>query len=113
MKRGVLSARQREVLRLVAGGRSSEQIGRELGISSGTVTRHLTEAYRALGAQERAHAVALAIWGGHITLAELAAIAGQQAPQEPASARLAASQPVQAAREGRDAQRASGGRTAA
>jgi DNA-binding CsgD family transcriptional regulator len=69
-----LTARQREVLRLVAAGRTAVQIGRQLGIEHTTVNRHLAEAYRTLGAQDRAHAVALAIWSGDITLADLAAI---------------------------------------
>jgi DNA-binding CsgD family transcriptional regulator len=70
-----LTARQREVLLLVAAGCTGEQIGRRLGVRSTTVTRHLTGVYRYLGAQDRAHAVALAIHHGHITLAELARIA--------------------------------------
>jgi len=71
-----LTVRQRQALLLVASGCTGEQIGQRLGVASATVTRHLTEAYRTLGAQDRAHAVALAIHHGHITLAELAAIAG-------------------------------------
>jgi DNA-binding CsgD family transcriptional regulator len=74
-----LTARQREVLLLVAAGHTGEQIGKRLDIRSTTVTRHLTEAYRYLGAQDRAHAVALAIHHGHITLAELARIASKDA----------------------------------
>lgn len=73
-----LTVRQREVLLLVASGCTGEQIGRRLGVRSTTVTRHLTETYRSLGAQDRAHAVALAIHHGHITLAELAHIASKE-----------------------------------
>lgn len=69
-----LTARQREVLALVAAGRTAMQIGRTLGIEHTTVNRHLAEIYRALGAHDRAHAVALAIWSGDITLADLATI---------------------------------------
>lgn len=89
--RRTLTSRQRQVLTLVAAGSTGVQIGQTLGIRSSTVTRHLTEAYRTLGAQDRAHAVALAIWSGDITLTELAAI-GQAdnrrlrpAPQETAA----------------------------
>jgi DNA-binding CsgD family transcriptional regulator len=71
-----LTARQREVLILAAAGCTSTQTGSRLGIRADTVARHLGEAYKVLGAQDRAHAVALAIFHGHITLAELAAIAG-------------------------------------
>lgn len=70
-----LTDRQRQVLRLAAQGRSNAQIGRTLGIGPTTVQRHLTETYRTLHANDRAHAVALAIHHGHITLAELADIA--------------------------------------
>jgi DNA-binding NarL/FixJ family response regulator len=70
-----LTDRQRQVLRLAAQGRSNAQIGKTLGIGATTVQRHLTETYRTLHANDRAHAVALAIHHGHITLAELAAIA--------------------------------------
>jgi DNA-binding CsgD family transcriptional regulator len=86
-----LTARQREVLALVAAGRTAMQIGRTLGIEHTTVNRHLAEIYRALGAHDRAHAVALAIWSGDITLANLAAIGQaatrhlQPADQEPAA----------------------------
>lgn len=73
-----LTARQREVLRLTAAGYSSGQVGRLLGINRATVSHHLSDIYRALGAQDRAHAVALAIHFGHITLAELADIASKE-----------------------------------
>lgn len=73
-----LTARQREVLRLTAAGHSSTQIGRQLGINRATVSHHLSSIYRLLGAQDRAHAVALAIHFGYITLAELAHIASKE-----------------------------------
>lgn len=76
-----LTARQREVLRLVAAGRTAIQIGRLLGIEHTTVNRHLAEVYRTLGAQDRAHAVALAIWAGDITLVDLAAIGTADRPR--------------------------------
>ncbi|MEV5184219.1 helix-turn-helix transcriptional regulator [Streptomyces werraensis] len=70
-----LTARQRQVLLLAAAGFTSEQAGRRLGIHRNTVDRHLGEAYRQLGARDRTHAVVLAIYHGHITLADLTAIA--------------------------------------
>lgn len=70
-----LTLRQRQVLNLVAAGHTSAQIGRQFGIAGPSVQRHLHEIYRQLGAHDRAHAVALAIHHGHITLAELARIA--------------------------------------
>lgn len=76
--RRTLTARQRQILLLAAAGHTNAQISRSLGIGPTTVQRHLTEAYRALGANDRANAVALAIHHGHITLAELADIAHQE-----------------------------------
>lgn len=69
-----LTARQRQVLALVAAGRTAVQIGRQLSIEHTTVNRHLAEIYKILGAHDRAHAVALAIWRGDITLPQLADI---------------------------------------
>jgi DNA-binding CsgD family transcriptional regulator len=76
----VLSARQRQVLRLTAAGCTSTQIAHQLNVKRTTVTNHLSNIYRTLGAKDRAHAVALAIHWGHITLAELATIASQEQP---------------------------------
>ncbi|MFF4536581.1 helix-turn-helix transcriptional regulator [Streptomyces aureus] len=75
-----LTARQRETLLLAAAGHTGPQIARLLGVrSSSTVTYHLTRVYRALDAKDGMHAVALAIYHGHITLAELARIASKDA----------------------------------
>jgi len=46
---GPLSARELEVLRLVAGGRSNKQIATELGISRRTVESHRESLMRKLG----------------------------------------------------------------
>lgn len=70
-----LTRRQREVLLLAATGYTNAQIGTRLGIHHNTVNTILGLAYQNLGARDRAHAVALAIWTGAITLTELAAIA--------------------------------------
>lgn len=56
----VLTERERAVLRLVAGGRSSKQIALALGISERTVKFHVTSILNKLGADTRAQAVALA-----------------------------------------------------
>jgi DNA-binding CsgD family transcriptional regulator len=44
-----LSPREREVLSLLAGGRSASLIGRALGISTNTVRRHLANTAQKLG----------------------------------------------------------------
>ncbi len=55
-----LSSREIEVLRLVASGRSTEQIASELFISVGTVRNHLKSIYAKLDAHSRLQAVELA-----------------------------------------------------
>jgi DNA-binding CsgD family transcriptional regulator len=56
-----LSPRQREILALVAAGRTSKEIAGELGISESTVNWHLSNAFERLGASSRAEAVAVAM----------------------------------------------------
>ena len=51
-----LSAREVEVLRLVAGGMTNAQVARELFISPNTVNRHLNSIYGKLGESSRAAA---------------------------------------------------------
>ena len=54
-----LSARETEVLRLVAQGLSNKQIGRALGIAERTVKAHLGRVFRELGVLDRTSA---ALW---------------------------------------------------
>jgi DNA-binding NarL/FixJ family response regulator len=55
-----LSAREREVLRLVADGRSNKEIAERLKISERTAKFHVTSILNKLGADNRAQAVAIA-----------------------------------------------------
>ncbi|WP_406515144.1 response regulator transcription factor [Streptomyces sp. NBC_00873] len=55
-----LSAREREVLELVAKGTSNREIAAELFVSEATVKTHLTHIFAKLGAKDRAAAVATA-----------------------------------------------------
>jgi DNA-binding CsgD family transcriptional regulator len=55
---GSLTAREAEILELVADGRTNTQIADELFISAGTVRRHLENAYAKLGVHTRTAAVA-------------------------------------------------------
>lgn len=61
-----LSAREREVLTLIAEGRSLPEIADLLTISPATVRTHAGNVYRKLGARNRPHAVALALHLGLI-----------------------------------------------
>lgn len=56
-----LSPRQREILTLVAAGRTSKEIAGDLGISESTVNWHISNVFGRLGASSRAEAVALAM----------------------------------------------------
>ncbi|MFD7259148.1 response regulator [Streptomyces sp. NPDC059874] len=58
--RAALSAREREVLVLVAKGTANREIARTLFISEATVKTHLTHLYAKLGVNDRAAAVAAA-----------------------------------------------------
>ncbi|EHC66200.1 putative luxR-family transcriptional regulator [Salmonella enterica subsp. enterica serovar Mississippi str. A4-633] len=51
-----LSARQREILQMLAAGESNKQIGRALNISTGTVKAHLESLYRRLAVKNRTQA---------------------------------------------------------
>jgi LuxR family quorum sensing-dependent transcriptional regulator len=56
-----LTAREREVLTLLAQGLQLEEIGHRLGIGTETVRTHVRNASDRLGASNRTHAVAIAI----------------------------------------------------
>ena len=55
-----LTDRQREVLRLVAAGRSNKEIAKALHVTERTVKFHVTAIFDKLGAENRAQAVAIA-----------------------------------------------------
>lgn len=61
-----LTPRRLEVLRLAANGLTNGDIARALWLSEETVKSHLQLAYCALGARDRAHAVAIALVRGLI-----------------------------------------------
>jgi DNA-binding NarL/FixJ family response regulator len=59
-----LTAREVEVLRLIAAGKSTRAIAEALVISPGTVERHVTNLYAKIGARGRADATAYAFRRG-------------------------------------------------
>ena len=59
-----LSAREIEVLKGVAAGKSNKQIAAELAISEGTVKMHMKSILPKLGARDRTHAVMIAVKRG-------------------------------------------------
>jgi DNA-binding NarL/FixJ family response regulator len=56
----MLTARQKDLLRLLAAGHTNSQIARRLGISEGTVRTHLENIYDRLGVSSRTAAVTCA-----------------------------------------------------
>jgi len=65
-ERGDLSAREREIVHLVALGQSGPEIADELGIAHDTVRTHVRNAMEKVGARSRAHLVAKAMGEGHV-----------------------------------------------
>ena len=61
-----LTAREVEVVRLLASGQTNQEIAEELVVSVRTVERHIANIYRKLGARGRAHATAYALTRGLI-----------------------------------------------
>ena len=65
-----LSPREREIMHLMAEGRTAEQIGEEASVSVETVRTHVRNVIRKLQARNRVHAIAIALERGEIQLEE-------------------------------------------
>jgi DNA-binding NarL/FixJ family response regulator len=63
---GGLTAREVEVLRLLAGGKTNGEIAEELFVSVRTIERHVANIYAKVGARGRANATAYALTHGLI-----------------------------------------------
>jgi DNA-binding CsgD family transcriptional regulator len=61
---GGLTAREAQVLGLIAGGRTNQEIASELVVSVATVERHISNLYRKINARGRADATAYALSHG-------------------------------------------------
>ena len=62
-----LTHRETQILNYIAEGNSNKQIARILEISEQTIKNHVSSILRKLNANDRAHAVALAIRNGWIS----------------------------------------------
>ena len=67
---GAVTAREAELLRLVAKGLSNREVGEQLGITEATVRTHLTRLFGKLGAANRVEATLCALRDGWTTLEE-------------------------------------------
>lgn len=63
-----LSPREREIMHLMAEGRTAEAIGDEITVSVETVRTHVRNVIRKLQARNRVHAIAMALERGEIAL---------------------------------------------
>lgn len=63
-----LTAREREVLTLLARGYTGEEVARQLKVSAETVRAHVRNSVTKLHARTRLHAVIIALQRGEITL---------------------------------------------
>lgn len=63
-----LTARETEILRLIADGNSNKQVADQLSIGEATVKSHMTNILSKLQANDRTHAVAIALRRGIIEL---------------------------------------------
>jgi PAS domain S-box-containing protein len=66
--RALLTEREREVLRMVAMGMGSSWIAAALGVAPSTVETHVRHCLDKLGARNRAHAIALGLRAGEISI---------------------------------------------
>ena len=63
-----LTEREMEVLRLIAAGNANKEIAAQLSIAEETVKSHVTSILSKLGANDRTHAVTIALKRGIIDL---------------------------------------------
>lgn len=87
MDSGVLSEREREVLRLVATGASNKMIAQHLSISTNTVKVHLRNVFSKIGANSRTEAALYAVRAGLVESAPSTSRVPQASAQVPGKAR--------------------------
>ena len=65
-RNATLTRRERQIVEMLACGSTGEQIAQELVLSPETVQKHVHNAKRKIGAETRAHLIALALTRGLI-----------------------------------------------
>jgi DNA-binding CsgD family transcriptional regulator len=75
---GPLSLREMEVLNYAALGKSNKQIAEIIGLSESTIKNHFSSTLRKLHANDRTHAVTLALCNGWLSVKNISNILGDE-----------------------------------
>ncbi len=75
---GPLSVREMEVLNYAALGKSNKQIAGIIGLSESTIKNHFSNTLRKLHANDRTHAVTLALCNGWLNVKNISDILGNE-----------------------------------
>lgn len=75
---GPLSLREMEVLNYAALGKSNKQIAEIIGLSESTIKNHFSSTLRKLHANDRTHAVTLALCNGWLSIKNISNILGDE-----------------------------------
>jgi len=75
-----LSPREAEILKHIAEGYSNKRIAYALGIGEQTIKNHITSIMRKLNANDRTHAVVLALRQGWLDIGELSVLPEEEEP---------------------------------
>ena len=75
---GPLSLREMEVLNYAALGKSNKQIANIIGLSESTIKNHFSSTLRKLHANDRTHAVTLALCNGWLSVKNISNILGDE-----------------------------------
>jgi len=78
-----LSSREKEILKYIAEGNPNKTIAEVLHISEQTIKNHVTSIMRKLNANDRTHAVVLAMQQGLLNIGEIASMPEEKSPQVP------------------------------
>ncbi|GAJ07248.1 unnamed protein product, partial [marine sediment metagenome] len=73
-----LSPRQTEILNQIAKGQPNKRIARTLGISEQTVKNHVTSIMDKLDANDRTHAVVLAMLNGWLNIEDVSEVRSEE-----------------------------------
>jgi two-component system NarL family response regulator len=75
---GPLSMREMEVLNYAALGKSNKQIAEIIGLSESTIKNHFSSTLRKLHANDRTHAVTLALCNGWLNVKNISEVLGSE-----------------------------------